>query len=205
MDSKPILQLPRILNCLVALSLIAGTFTATAADTSTLKAGVFEPARMAPEFTLQGSNGADLKLSSYRGKLVVLGFGYTSCTEVCPITLALLAEARKKLGAKASDVQVLYVTVDPERDTPAQLKSYLAKFDPTFVGGTGTQAQLAAVRKDFGVTAQKIPFSNGLPGYAMSHSSFIYLIDRQGKLRGLMPFGHTADDVVHDVNILLQK
>ena len=160
---------------------------------------------MAPDFALRGSDGAELKLGSYRGKFVVLGFGYSSCTDVCPITLALLAAARKKLGAKGHDMQVIYVTVDPERDTPARLKTYLAAFDPSFIGGSGTPEQLAAVRKDFGISAEKRPFGGGLPGYAMSHSSFVYFIDREGRLRAMMPFGHSVDDIVHDANILLQK
>jgi len=175
------------------------------APTRALKAGVFEPARVAPDFTLRGSDGAALNLSHYRGKLVILGFGYTSCTDVCPITLAMLAEARKKLGVNAADVQVVYVTVDPERDNAARLKTYLGAFDPTFIGGTGTPEQLAAVRKDYGISAVKKAFDGGLQGYSVHHSSYIYLIDREGRLRGLMPFGHTADDVVHDANILLQK
>lgn len=170
-----------------------------------LKAGVFDPPRLAPDFNLRGSDGSELKLSRYRGKLVVLGFGYTSCADVCPVTLAMLAEARKKLGANAADLQVVYVTVDPERDNAARLKTYLAAFDPTFIGGTGTPDQLAAVRKDYGISAVKKAFDGGLKGYSVHHSSYIYLIDREGRLRGLMPFGHTADDVVHDADILLQK
>ena len=87
--------------------------------------------------------------------MVALAFGFTSCPEVCPTTLAVLAQARKKLGAKASELQVVYVTVDPERDDAARMKQYLAGFDPSFVGGTGTDAQLAAVRREFGVQADQ--------------------------------------------------
>jgi len=97
-------------------------------------------------------------------------------------------------------VQVIYLTVDPERDSAERLKHYLAAFDPTFVGGTGTTAQMAAVRASYGVTAQKIGSGND---YGIAHSSFIYLITREGKLRALMPFGHTADDYVHDISMLL--
>ena len=104
---------------------------AGADDTAQLKAGVFTPPRMAPEFALQGSDGSALTLAEYRGKVVLLGFGFTSCTEVCPITLATLAQARKKLGADASGLQVVYVTVDPERDDPMRMKEYLASFHPS--------------------------------------------------------------------------
>ena len=107
-----------------------------------LKAGVFDPPRAAPDFSLKGSDGSELKLSRYRGKVVALGFGFTNCEFVCPTTLATLAKARKKLGAAAGDLQVVYVTVDPARDTPQRMREYLAAFDASFIGATGTPAQL---------------------------------------------------------------
>jgi protein SCO1/2 len=174
--------------------------TAQAGDVDALKAGVFNPAREAPDFSVRGSGGAALTLSHYRGKVVVLGFGYTSCPNVCPATLAVLALAHRKLGALASQVQVIYLTVDPERDSADKLKQYLAAFDPSFVGGTGSAAQMAAVRASYGVTAEKVGTGSD---YGISHSSFIYLITREGKLRALMPFGHKADDYVHDISMLL--
>ena len=170
-----------------------------AGDNAGLKAGVFDPARVAPDFTLQGSDGSNLKLSRYRGKVVLLGFGFTSCAAVCPITLATLAAAHKNLGAKGSEVQVVYITVDPERDDAARMKKYLSGFDASFIGGTGTDAQLSAVRKDYGIAAEKVAGPDG----AFTHSSFIYLIDREGRLRALMPYGHPAEDYVHDVSMLL--
>ena len=130
----------------------------------------------------------------------MLGFGYTSCPNVCPVTLAVLAQAHRKLGALGSQVQVIYLTVDPERDNAERLKQYLAAFDPTFVGGTGTAAQMAAVRASYGVTAEKVGSGSD---YGVAHSSFVYLITRDGKLRALMPFGHKADDYVHDISMLL--
>ena len=180
-------------------SLFLSASSARADDGAMLKAGVFDPPRAAPDFLLQGSNGSELKLSTYRGKVVLLGFGFTSCQAVCPITLGTLAQAKKKLGAQADDLQVIYITVDPERDDAAQLKKYLSSFNATFVGGTGTDTQLAAVRKDYGIAAEKVAGPDG----SYTHSSFIYLIDREGRLRALMPFGHVADDYVHDVRILL--
>lgn len=175
--------------------------TAHANDAEALKAGVFNPAREAPDFSVRGSDGTALTLSHYRGKVVLLGFGYTSCPNVCPVTLAVLAQARRKLGPLAPQVQVIYLTVDPERDTAERLKQYLEAFDPTFVGGTGTAAQMAAVRLEYGVTAQKVGSGSN---YGVAHSSFVYLITRDGKLRALMPFGHKADDYVHDIFMLLK-
>jgi|SRR5580704_8694800 protein SCO1/2 len=187
-------RLSPLLACLLlSLTVLAG-------ETEGLKAGVFNPPREAPDFSIRGSDGAALTLKHYRGKVVVLGFGYTSCPNVCPVTLAVLAQAHRKLGPLGSQVQVLYLTVDPERDNAERLKQYLAAFDPTFVGGTGTAAQMAAVRSSYGVTAEKHGTGSD---YAVAHSSFVYLITRDGKLQALMPFGHKADDYVHDISMLL--
>ena len=174
--------------------------TAHATEAERLKSGVFNPAREAPDFSVRGSDGTNLTLSRYRGKVVLLGFGYTHCPNVCPVTLAVLAQAQRKLGSLGKQVQVIYLTVDPERDNAQRLKQYLAAFDPTFVGGTGTAAQMAVVRASYGVTAQKVGSGDN---YGIAHSSFVYLITRDGKLRALMPFGHKADDYVHDISMLL--
>ena len=185
------------------LSLLMLNAAAHAADTAALIAGVFNPPRPAPDFSLRGSDGAELELRRYRGKVVLLAFGYTSCTEVCPITLGVLAEARKKLAAAADELQVIYVTVDPERDDASRMRQYLSAFDQSFIGGTGTPAQLAAVRTDYGISVSKKMPAPG--GYALAHSSYVYLIDRGGSLRALMPYGHNADDFAHDVRVLLKQ
>ena len=165
-----------------------------------LKAGVFEPPSAAPEFVLQGSNGRDLTLNNYRGKLVLLVFGFTNCPEVCPTTLATLAEARKALGKEADAVQVVYVTVDPERDDVRRIKTYLAAFDSTFVGGTAKPQVLEAMRKRYGIVAAKLESSTG--SYGMNHSTSVFLIDRVGRLRAMMPYGHDAEDFVRDLRLL---
>jgi protein SCO1 len=175
---------------------------AAAADAPQLKAGVFSPPRQAPDFTLEGSDGRALSLSRFKGKVVLLGFGFTWCPSVCPTTLATLAQARRKLGSAAADVQIVYITVDPERDKAQRMKEYLAAFDPSFVGGTGTAERLAAVRRDYGISAQK---KGQGKDYQVAHSSFTYLIDRSGSLRALMPYGHGPDDYVHDLRILLNE
>lgn len=175
---------------------------AAGAEAPALKAGVFSPPRPAPDFSLQGSDGRALNLSRFKGKVVLLGFGFTSCPQVCPTTLATLAQARRKLGSAAADVQVVYVTVDPERDVAQRMKQYLGTFDPTFVGGTGAADRLAAVRKDYGIFAEKKPQGSS---YTVAHSSYVYLIDRSGSLRALMPYGHGPDDYVHDLTLLLQE
>ena len=169
-----------------------------------LRSGVFEPARVAPPFTLAGSDGHELRLDRYRGKVVILGFGFSHCPEICPTTLAKLAKARKQMGAAARDVQVVYITVDPERDTPEQLRGYLTLFDPTFIGGSGTPAQLAAVFKDYGIKVTR--YDGRVPGeYGYEHSTFVYLVDPAGRIRAMAPYGERAEDIAHDAAILLKK
>jgi protein SCO1 len=194
-----------------ATALLASGFVASAAATNTagsaisppaLKAGAFDPPRQAPDFDLLSSNGGELKIGNYRGKVVLLAFGFTSCTAVCPTTLNTFAVTRHKLAAAAADVQVVYITVDPQQDDATRLKKYLGSFDPTFVGGTGTEQQLAAVRKGYGISAQKQVLGDS---YTYAHSSFTYLIDRKGRIRALMPYGHSPDDYVHDLTLLLKE
>ena len=190
----------RSLATLLSLLCLAGT--AGAAEDAGLKAGVFSPPRAAPHFSLRGSDGTELNLSRYRGKVVILEFGFTSCPDVCPKTLATLAAARKSLGAQGDELQVVYVTVDPERDDAERLRTYLAAFDPSFVGGTGTADQLAAVREEYGIAATR---TDSGTSHTFSHSSYTYLIDREGSLRALVPYGTSSDDYAHDVRILLKR
>ena len=173
-----------------------------AAQPQELTAGLLDPPHAAPEFSLRGSDGSDVTLDRYRGKVVLLTFGFTHCAAVCPTTLATLAQARKELGEQADSVQVIYVTVDPERDSAAHMHEYLAAFDPTFVGATGAPDTLAAVRQGYGVTAVK----EGMGAdYAVAHTSSIFLVDPAGTLRAVMPFGHDAADFAHDVELLLAR
>lgn len=178
---------------------------AGAAPVTGLKSGLFEPARVAPAIGLQGSDGKPFDLARYRGKVVVLEFGYTHCTEVCPVSLFALAQARKLLGADAARLQVVFITVDPARDSVARLHGYLAHFDPGFIGATGSPAQIEAVLKAYGIEAAKRMAAGSDGGYMMSHSSYLYFVDTRGMLRALMPFGRPAADIAHDVQLLLRN
>lgn len=192
-------------------ALLLGTALASSAETAKLaappgdlfKAGTLSPVMPAPSLPVQGTDGKPVDLARFKGKVVLVAFGFSSCGEVCPITLATLAGARKKLGPDAArDVQVVYVTVDPERDDAARMKKYLSTFDPTFIGGVGTRAQIDAAQKNWGITSTKQVYPDG--NYTIGHSSSIYLIDRNGGLRAVMPYGHPSDDFVNDLKILLR-
>ena len=169
-------------------------------QSSAMRAGVFNPPHPAPDFALPGSDGSQVTLERYRGKVVLLSFGFTYCAAVCPTTLATLAQARRLLGKDADKVQVIFVTVDPARDDAAHMRGYLKAFDPSFIGATGTPTALAAVREKYGVTAVKRGSGDD---YAMDHTSSIFLIDREDRLRAMMPFGHDPADFVHDIRLLL--
>lgn len=197
--------LPMLLGASLALASPAPDRAAVraAASQPELKAGVLSPVMAAPQIKLQGTDGRPLDLARYKGKVVLLAFGFSNCGEVCPITLATLAGARRKLGDQGAGVQVVYVTVDPERDTAAQMKKYLAAFDPTFVGGVGTRAEIDAAQNSYGISSTRVANPDG--SYTIGHSSSIYMIDRAGGLRAVMPYGHTVDDFVHDLKILLRS
>lgn len=181
----------------VAIALLA---TVAAHAASGLKAGAFEPPRAAPHVVLAGSDGREFDLGRHRGKVVLLSFGFTSCPAVCPTTLATLAQARAALGAAGAEVQVVFVTVDPERDTVPRLKAYVSAFDPTFLGATGSPAALARTLAGFGASATKVTSGTA---YGYDHTSSVFLIDRQGRLVGMMPYDHPVKTYVHDLRLLL--
>jgi protein SCO1/2 len=195
---------PALRRALAILGFLLSLHPALAGEDAAFKSGVFDPPRMAPDFELQGSHGAPVSLSQFRGKVVILEFGFTHCPGVCPVTLANLARVFEKLGAASAEVQLVFVTVDPERDSPQRLREFLSFFNPAFVGTTGTAQQLEAVRQAYGVTATRAPSANKKLGYEVHHSSSIYLIDRAGKLRLQTPFGKPVDDIVHDLRLLLR-
>jgi protein SCO1/2 len=167
------------------------------------KSGVFDPPREAPSFQLDGSDGSDISLDEYRGKVVAIAFGFSHCPRVCPVSLAHLSEVAQKLGAAAKDLQVLFITVDPERDNPARLREFLDYFNPAFRGATGKPEKLSAVEKEYGVIAERVASQDAKLVYEVHHSSSIFLIDRSGRLRVLVPFGRPVQDLLHDVQELL--
>ena len=169
------------------------------------RAEFLQPQRKAPDFTLKASNGGEFRLSHYQGKVVLMGFGYTYCPDICPTTLADLALVRKKLGADAERVQVIYVTVDPERDSVERLSAYMNAFDKTFLGLTGSPEQLAGVRKGYGVSTRKTVMDKKSGAYLVHHSASVHVIDAAGYLRIMAPFGTSVEDMVHDVNLLLTE
>ncbi|HEV3241518.1 MAG TPA: SCO family protein [Casimicrobiaceae bacterium] len=156
------------------------------------------------DFRLSDPSGKTRTLADFRGKVVALFFGYTQCPDVCPTTLAELAAAMAKLGPDAARVQVLFVTVDPERDTPELLARYVPAFQPSFLGLYGDAAATAATAKEFRIIYQKQP--GATPGtYSVDHSAGTYLFDPQGRLRVYESYGQGPDAFAHDIGLLLKS
>jgi protein SCO1/2 len=154
------------------------------------------------DFQLTDHNGKLRTLSDFRGKLVVMFFGYTHCPDVCPTTMSDLAQALNLMGNNADKVQVLFVTIDPERDTQALLSQYVPAFNPGFLGLMGDEAATAKVAKDFRIFYQKVKSKDG-KSYEVDHTSGTYVFDQTGKLRLFMKYGQGAQSIAHDLNELL--
>ena len=156
----------------------------------------------ARDFTLTDAAGARRSLADYHGKVVVLFFGYTHCPDVCPTTLAQLAQARRLLGADAERVQVLFVTLDPERDTPQLLQRYVPAFDPSFVGLTGSRQQIEAAAREFKVFFQKVDGPTP-DSYTLDHSSGSFVFDPQGRVRLYLSDKSRPDQIAPDLKRVL--
>jgi protein SCO1/2 len=137
--------------------------------------------------------------------LVVFGFSY--CRIICPVTLAKLSQAWKNLGPQSENLQTLFISVDPARDTPERLREFVTPFHPSFIGLTGTEQELATVRKNYGIITAKVESKNkeAEADYEVHHSSSLHVIDREGRLRVLIPFGTPEADIVHDLKVLLAE
>lgn len=151
---------------------------------------------------LTDHTGKPRSLTDFKGKVVALFFGYTHCPDVCPTTLTDMKQAMKLLGGQANELQVLFVTLDPERDTQALLAEYVPAFDASFIGLYGTKEQTASVLKDFKIFAAKVE-NKGRSGYTIDHSAGVYVFDKAGKIRLYIDYGTKPDAIASDVKKLL--
>ena len=160
-------------------------------------------AEYARNFSLTDHKGKPRTLADFKGKVVFLFFGYTQCPDVCPTTMAEMAEVLKILGPQADKVQVLFVTVDPERDTQQLLSEYVPAFDPSFIGLRGDAAQTAAIAREFKVFYAKAKAKEDDPGYSMDHTAGSYVFDQDGKIRLFVRHGKGAAPIAQDIAQLL--
>lgn len=188
----------RMILAAVGAALLSGL--ARSADTFRLEEW---PASMpAPDFHLLDTDATPRRLSDYRGKVTITFFGFTHCPDVCPTALMKLALVMKQLGSLADKVQVLFVTLDPDRDTPAELKSYVAFFDPRFVGLTGSNAQIYAAATSFSVHYAKVGRGSD---YSIDHSTGVYVCDTTGRLRLVGNLDTRVADWTHDIGLLAAR
>jgi len=163
-----------------------------------------EPYPLASEIELRRSDGSSFRLSEMRGNVVLLFFGYTSCPDVCPTTLAELKLALSELKEEdVAQVKVLFVTVDPERDTPERVQEYVNRFNPAFVGLSGSQAELEKIWQAYGVYREIIQGTSAA-GYTVDHTARVTVIDQQGNLRISFGFDTPVEDMVHDLKLILK-
>ena len=156
----------------------------------------------AKDFSLKDANGATRTMADFKGKVVVLFFGFAQCPDVCPTTMTEMAQVKQQLGANADKLQVLFITVDPERDTPEVMKAYMGAFDPSFVALIPTPEQLPPLAKDFKVYYKKVEGKTPT-SYSMDHSAASFVYDPQGRLRLYARYGSGVAPMVADVKTLL--
>ena len=194
----------RLIAACTLLTGAASIISACSQDKPQFKNIDITGADYARDFRLTDQNGQLRTLKDFRGKVVVLFFGYTQCPDVCPTTMAELAEAKKALGKDGDKLQVLFVTVDPERDTPQVLKGYMGNFDPTFVALRPTPDQLPEVAKDFKVYYKKVDGQTPT-SYTVDHSAGSYVYDPKGNVRLYYRYGSSRQALVSDIELLLKS
>ncbi|NPA31012.1 MAG: SCO family protein [Chloroflexi bacterium] len=163
---------------------------------------VLQSAEPAPDFTLMSADGP-VSLSDFRGRIVMLYFGYTFCPDVCPTTLFEVQKTMELLGEDADQVQLIMISVDPLRDTPERLKEYVQYFHPSFIGVTGSEDEIAQVATQYGIYYEK---HEGTPatGYLVDHTATLTVVDRKGYVKLIFPYGTPAEDMAADLKYLIE-
>lgn len=188
---------------LVALVALGAVLALTLTGEYQFEGALIDPAQPAPSLDLIDNHGQKFNLEDYHGEVVLVFFGYTSCPDVCPTTLSDMKQVEADLGELASDVQVVFVTVDPERDTVEKLDGYVTLFDPGFIGLTGPTDALEKAWSGYGVFREIDNESDTAAGYLVSHSSRLYLINPEGDLALTYNFGTLPEDIAKDIKYLL--
>ena len=164
---------------------------------------VLQSPQPAPDFELNAANGQKVSLKDFEGDLVLLYFGYTFCPDVCPTTLSELSKALDILGSEAKNVQVIMISVDPQRDTPEILAEYVTHFHPSFIGVTGAPEEIAQVAALYGIFYEAHE-GTAATGYLVDHTATVMVIDQEGHLKLVFPFGTPAEDIAADLAYLLK-
>lgn len=185
-----------------------GIWNLTSATPYEWRGAAYDPPRSGVDFTLTDTEGEPLSTTELEGKVVLMYFGYTHCPDFCPMTLTDFQRVKQDLGADADQVAFVMVSVDPERDTPAVMKEYLDFFDPSFIGLTGSEEELAPIKEEFGIVSMagdSTPQANGEGAYWVDHSTKTYLLNQDGDLAIEYAFGTDPDDITADVKHLIDS
>lgn len=193
-----------IVSALVAAPWLAACDRLPGAGRAAFKAIDITGADYARELDLPDAEGRRRKLADFAGNVVVVFFGFTHCPDVCPTTMVELAQVKKLLGADGAKVRAVFVTIDPERDTPEVLRAYVANFGADFVGLRGTDEETRAIAKQFKVFYSKVPGKTA-DSYSMDHTAGSYVFDAQGRVRLYTRFGSGAEALAHDLKLLLAE
>lgn len=191
------------LAALLAGGTVAVLGTGCSPTTPTFNGIDITGASYARDFALTDAGGKRRTLAEFRGKLVVVFFGFAQCPDICPTTLADLAQVRKRLGADGDRLQVIFITVDPERDSPQVLAGYVPAFDASFIGLTGSAEEIAAAAREFKVFFQKVAGKTET-SYTIDHTAGAYVFDREGRVRLFVRHGTAAEAITADLQRLLR-
>lgn len=201
MNKKLILTGVGILALVAVAALVSLIFTKPPSFRGTLYGEPFPPAS---EIELTRSTGETFRLSEQRGKIVLLFFGYTSCPDVCPTTLAEMKLVMDSLGTLGENVQVVFVSVDPDRDTPEKIQTYVNHFHPTFLGLSGSRAELEPIWQSYSIVREEVQ-SDSAFGIIINHTARLFLVDQQGALRLSYAYQTPVEDIVHDIELLSEQ
>ena len=196
-------QTIKLLTGTAALSVLGSLLSACSPDKPAFKSIDLTGADYAQGFSLTDHNGQLRTLKDFAGKIVVVFFGFTQCPDVCPTSMAELAQVKQLLGADGDKLQAIFITVDPERDTPELLKAYMGNFDPSFLALRPTPEQLPQLAKDFKIYYKKV--DGKTPGsYTMDHSAGSYIFDEKGRIRLYNRYGAGAVVLASDIKLLIK-
>lgn len=189
------------------LALLSASLLSTAgcSRAERLRGQQLDPPRPLPDLAARDQRGRVFRLADQRGKVVVLFFGYTTCPDVCPATLARWKRVRQELGADGERVRFVFVTVDPERDSAQKVREYLELFSPDFVGLVGPESELQPFYQAFGAAFEKVPQPGSAAGYLVAHTAAVPVVDTQGRWRLRFNPETSVEDYVHDLRVLLRE